>query len=219
VEKDFYFSNKNKDNFAMSQVAKTKTKRVKKPLDERVFPTSRLKLLCVKSIVLEDQTVKVKRVEPEALALLRTECKRITDEMIKASAAVMNLYKRSFAPSIVQYILKSMGIKIYGSAEKKDLFFPRSVFHKYVASKLGGKRVSAAASDALQYAVESKIDALIKTALLFVVVSGKLIFKKEDVVAAMIAKQQCHEMFRSEKSLSFGIRGSSVSGTKSNSKK
>ena len=182
------------------------SKRTKKLLEE-VFPTKYIKFLCIsKSIYLKGNTFKVKRLDPKAIILLQEECKIFTDKIVRASSSVMRTYNRAFNPNIVQYVLKSMGMK---TTEKKDILFPRSVFHKYVRMRIAHYLTSsklksafdyssADASDVVQYAVETNLDTLIRTALLFVVVYGKhwsLVLKKEDVIAALIAKQQYHDRF------------------------
>ena len=193
------------------------SKRTKKLLEE-VFPTKYIKFLCIsKSIYLKGNTFKVKRINPKAIILLQEECKIFTDKIVRASSSVMRTYNRAFNPNIVQYVLKSMGMK---TTEKKDILFPRSVFHKYVRMRIAHYLTSsklksafdyssADASDVVQYAVETNLDTLIRTALLFVVVYGKhwsLVLKKEDVIAALIAKQQYHEIsFRGRKHYKIGL--------------
>ena len=81
------------------------------PSVEKVFSNRRIKLFCLKSITLEGNTIKVKRVEPEAIKLLRKECQKFTDEIISTSSHVMKSHNRVFTPSIVHYVLKSMGIE------------------------------------------------------------------------------------------------------------
>jgi histone H3/H4 len=171
-------------------VAKVKKSKVvsSSPPIEKVFPNTRIKLFCLKTVTFDEgQATQVKRVEPEAITLLRKECQKFTDEIISASSRVMKSHNRTFSPSIVHYVLKSMGMRI--PSETNELVFSHTLFRKYVSSKFE-TGVPAVASESVQYAVESRLNSLVQTALLFVIVSGKLTFGKKDVVAALTAKQQ-----------------------------
>jgi histone H3/H4 len=167
-----------------------------KPIEERLFPTSKLRLFCIREFQHAGTMKSISRIDPDAICVIRGESVKILMVIAKKITEYIDEHRASINQASEAF-LERMDMKLTDACAVKEKLVlsptPFKEFLKELLRKYGAgseRRIGESQTIMLQYALEVNIFAFISRILLFVFSAGRKTLTKNDVEYAIETRKR-----------------------------